>query len=81
MEERWRRSGPAQFSRKAEVYAALQRAVGTHCLVEEWALMDKNVEAEAHRSEWCSATRRYRCMRCGRNNKEMNMSGICEGPR
>ena len=30
---------------------------------------------------WCVAANKYRCMRCGRSNKNMKMQGECEGPK
>ena len=64
-----------------EVHAALQYAASFHRSVEEWhdcaelkprtkeelIFVDENVEAKKHRTEWCAATTRYRCMRRGRN--------------
>ena len=40
-----------------------------------------NLEAKRHRTEWCAAGSNYRCMRCGRSSKKMNMPGACEDPR
>ena len=79
---------------REEVYAALQYAASSHCLVEEWKdceelkpqpkdkliFVDKKMEETRHRTEWCAATGRYRCMRCGRGSKYMKMKGKCVGP-
>ena len=81
MEERWRRSGPAQSSgEKRGGLPGLPYAVSVHWLVEEWhdceaqteagRHVDRTVEAKEHRTEWCAAT--HRGMRCGRI-KKMNM--------
>ena len=79
---------------REEVHAALQYAASFHCLVEEWkdcaklkpnpkrsGLLWTKGEAKTHRTEWCAAANIYRCMRCGRISKQMNMPGTCEGPR
>ena len=72
-----------------EVHAALQYAASFHRAVEEWhdcaelkprtkeklIFVDENVEAKKHRTEWCAATTRYRCMRCGRNIQKMKPLG------
>ena len=66
-----------------------------HCLVEECTisksssrnqkqscfLWTKKVEAKSHRTEWCAAANKYRCMKYGRSSKKMKMQGTCEGPR
>ena len=63
-----------------EVYAALQYAASFHCLVEQWKdceelkakpkevwnFVDQEREETKHRTEWCAAANKYRCMRCGR---------------
>ena len=65
---------------REEVYAALQYAVSFHCLVEQWKdcerrkpkpkekwfFVDKKGEETKHRTEWCADADKYRCMRCGR---------------
>ena len=66
---------------REEVYAAPQYAASFHCLVKEWqdcgelkpklkdkcAFVDRKMEAQKHRMEWCAAAREYRCMRCRKN--------------
>ena len=86
MDEKWLRSGTAQFNKEErEVYAALQYAASCDCLVAEWhdceehkpkpkeqsGLYRHNMEAKTHRTVWRAATRRYRCIRCGRNSNEV----------
>ena len=44
-------------------------------------LRGPKMDAKKHSTEWCVATSRYRCMRCGRNCKKMKMPGKCEGAR
>ena len=44
-------------------------------------LCAQKMEAKRHRTEWCAAGSNYRCMRCGRSGKKMNMPGACEDPR
>ena len=39
------------------------------------------LEAKKHRMEWCAATSKSRCVRCGRNINTMRMPWKCEGPR
>ena len=70
---------------REEVCAALQYAASFHCLVEErnvceelkpqsqekWTFVDK--KRERHRTEWCAAASKYRCLRCGRSSKYMKM--------
>ena len=82
------RASTAQQKRE-EVHAALQCAASFHCLVDEWrdgeelkpepkeiwVFVDKKVEAKKHRTVWCATTSRYRCIRCGRSSKKMNMPG------
>ena len=67
------------IQQEREVYAALPYAASFHCLVEEWhdcealkpkpkekcILVDKELDAEKHRTEWCAAVSEYRCMICG----------------
>ena len=62
----------------------LQYAASFHCLVEEWrgceelepkpkekwVFVDREVESKNHRTQWCAATSRYRCLRCGRKQYE-----------
>ena len=80
---------------RQEVYAALPYAASFHCLVEErkdceelgpkpkemWIFVDKKSEETRHRTEWCAAANKNRCMRCGRSRKHMNMQGHVRGPR
>ena len=47
---------------------------------DKCTFVDTKVEAKKHRTEWCVAASKYRCMRCVRNSKKMKMPGICEGP-
>ena len=63
---------------REHVYATLQDGISFHCLVEEWkeseelkpkrkekwTFVDRRVEAKRHRTEWCAAASRYRCMKC-----------------
>ena len=79
---------------REEAYVALQCAASFHCLVEgwtyceelrprpkaKWSFVDKRRERMKHRTEWCAEADRYRCMRCGRESKDMKMSGKCTGP-
>ena len=60
-----------------------------HCLVQEWQdceevgpkprfLSTKKGEAKTHRTERSAATRRCRCVRCGRNSRNtLKMPGKC----
>ena len=71
----------------------LQYAGSFHCLVEEWkgceelkpqpketwTFVDKRREETKHRTEWCAATSRYRCMKCGRGRKYMKMKENAQG--
>ena len=80
---------------REEVYAALQYAASFHCLVEEWKdceelkpkpkekriFVDKKREAMRHRTEWRAEANKFRCVRCGRGSKCMNMPGRCTGPK
>ena len=80
---------------REEVYAALEYAASFHCLVEEWQdceelkptpkekliFVDKNREETKHRTEWCAAVNKYRCMRCGRFSKYTKMPRKCTGPK
>ena len=80
---------------REEVYAALQYAASFHCLEEgwrgcealkpqpkeKWTLWDKKREETRHRTEWCAAVSKYRCLRCGRGGKYMKMQGKCTGPK
>ena len=38
------------------------------------------IRAKQHRTEWCAATSKYRCMRYGRHRNTLRMPGIFEGP-
>ena len=63
---------------------ALQYAASLHCLVEEWQVcgelrpkhkekrhfLDRKLEAKRHRTEWCAAASKYRCMSCGGSSKK-----------
>ena len=76
---------------KEEVYAALQYAASCHHLVEKWpdceelkptpkiecTFVEKKVEGNRHRTEWCAAASRCRCMRCGKN-KKMKLPEKCQ---
>ena len=80
-------AGEREREREA-VYVALQYAASFHCLVEEWKdceekwrFVDKRKERMKHRTEWCAEAHRYRCMRCGKGSKYMDMSGRCDGPK
>ena len=81
---------------REEVYVALQYAASFHCLVEEWKdceefkpkpkekwiiFVGKKSEGTKHRTEWCAAADRYRCVRCGRGSKYVKMPGQCTGPK
>ena len=73
---------------------ALQYAASFHCLMEEWkdceelqpklkgkcSFVEKRSEEMKHRTEWCAEADKYRCMRCGRGSKYMEMPGRCNGP-
>ena len=68
---------------REEVYAALQYAASSHCLVEEWkdceevkpkpkekwTSVDHKREETMPRTEWCAEADKYRRMRCGRGSK------------
>ena len=78
------RASTVQQKRK-EAHAALQYAASLRCVLEEWhdcedlkpkpkdnwTSVDKKKEASRHRTEWCAATRRCRCRRCGRSSIKM----------
>ena len=36
---------------------------------EKSVFVGKRCEAKKHRTEWCAAANKYRCMRCGRSSK------------
>ena len=42
-----------------------------------WVFVDKNLEAEKHRTESCATTKKYRCMRkrCGKRGKNGKLQG------
>ena len=48
---------------------------------ERWVFVDKKAEATKHRTEWCAAASKDRCMRCGRISEQMNMRRTREGSR
>ena len=80
---------------REEVCAALQCAASFHCLVEhwkdceelkpkpreKWIFTDQKREEAKHWTEWCAEANWYRCMRCGRGSKYLQMSGKCTGPK
>ena len=41
----------------------------------------EKMEAHRHRTELCAASKKYLCIRCGKNSNKMKMSGKCEGPK
>ena len=43
--------------------------------------VDERREETRHRTEWCTAVSKYRCMRCGRGSEYMKMQGKCTGPK
>ena len=71
-----------------DMYAALQDAATFHCQVAKWhvcddrkpkpkekrTFVDKNTEATKHRTEWCAAASKYRCLRCGWSSKKMKLA-------
>ena len=71
MDEKWHRLGPAQFSKEGMRNSRL-------CSVQP---INKNREAERHRTEWCAGTSTYLCMRCERSSKNMRLPGKCEGSK
>ena len=80
---------------REEGYAALQHAARIHYLVEErkdgeelkptpkekWTFVNKHVEARKHRTEWCAAAIKCRCLTCGRSSTNLKIQGKCEGPK
>ena len=84
-EEIWRRLELAQSSRKEK--GCTQRCNMWPAFIVWWrtgktvknsnksqkkcGLVCKNLEAKAHRTEWCAAANTYRCMRCGRRSSKM----------
>ena len=80
---------------REEGYAALQHAARIHYLVEErkdgeelkptpkekWTFVNKHVEARKHRTEWCAAAIKCRCLRCGRSSTNLKIQWKCEGPK
>ena len=80
---------------REEVCAAMLFAASFHCLVEErkdceelkptpkekWTFVDQKGEARKHRTEWCAAAIKYRCLRCGRSSTNLKIQGKCEGPK
>ena len=86
------RANTLQLERE-EVYVALQYVASFHCLVKdckdcEERLSQKKMEFHGkrregtkHRMEWCAASRRYGCVRCGRGSKYTMMQGKYTGPK
>ena len=82
MEAIWRKiTASAVQQKREEVCASLRYAASFYCLLEEWHeceepkpkpkakvgfFVDRKVGAEPHHTEWCAATSRYRCLRCGK---------------
>ena len=80
---------------REEIFAALQYAASFHCLVEEWKDCEelkpkpkekwifafKTREETMHRTEWCAEANKFRCMRCGRDSKNMKIPGKCTRPK
>ena len=79
---------------REEENVALQYAASFHCLEEEWKdceelkpkpkekwiFVDQKREEMKHQTEWCAQANKYRCMRCGRSSKYMEIQGTCIGP-
>ena len=77
------------------VYAALHSAASFHCLVEDWksceelkpklkeiwVFPNQKDEKEQHRTEWCAAANKYRCMRFGKSSRNIKMQRTCAGPK
>ena len=77
------RTSAVQQARE-EVYTAMQHAANFHCLVEEWQdceelkpkpkvkwiFVNKKLEAKKHRTLWCAAASKDRCMRFGRGSNK-----------
>ena len=80
------RAKTMQQARK-ELFAALQYAASFHCVVEEWmdcgelkpkpkekwVFVGKKREETKHRTERCADANQYRCVRCGRGSKYMQI--------
>ena len=52
-----------------------------HMLKGEWTFLNKKGEARKHRTDWCAAANRYRCVRCGRSSKHLKIQGKCGQPK
>ena len=39
---------------------------------KKWKFVDRNREETKHRTEWCAAVSKNRCMRCGRSTKQVH---------
>ena len=80
LDERFMAQTRAQtVQQREEVYAALQCAASFHWRngeteelkpqpKERWTFVDKKREETRHRTEWCAAVSKYRCLRCGRGS-------------
>ena len=62
-------------------YAAWWRDGKTVKTKEKWTFVDKKRKETRHRTEWCAAASKYRCLRCGRGSGYMKMHGQCTGPK
>ena len=60
--------------RRREVYELKRRQK------ENWESVERKVEADKRRAEWCATSNKNRCMRCGKNSRNMRMPGRCGGP-
>ena len=70
---------------KERIYKTLQYAASFHCLVlerhdceelkpmqkDKGAFVDKKLEAQKHRTQWCAIVSKDRCMERGRSCKKM----------
>ena len=45
---------------------------------KKWTFVNKKGEAKKHRTVWCAAANKYRCMRCGRTNGNVRDQSGCE---
>ena len=47
---------------------------------EKWTYVSEKGKAKKHRTEWCAAAIKYRCLRCGRSSNNLKMQGTCGRP-
>ena len=49
----------------------------SHSQKKKWIYVDENREDVKHRTEWCAAASKYRCMKCGRCSKANVLGSKC----